>query len=103
MMILQFKGFTVRIYQGDLTQVAGGAIVNAANSAMIPGGGVDGAINRAAGPTLAPLQRSLVPVAVGQAVATPAFKLAASKIIHTVGPRYDLQQPRLMAQQLQAC
>ncbi|WP_125767862.1 macro domain-containing protein [Lapidilactobacillus wuchangensis] len=100
---VQFSGFMVRIYQGDLTKVATGAIVNAANQAMIPGGGVDGAINQAAGPSLAPLQRSLGPLAVGQAVATPAFALPATKIIHTVGPQYDSRRPQLMAAQLQDC
>lgn len=100
---VQFQGFSVRIYQGDLTKVSAGAIVNAANQAMIPGGGVDGAINQAAGPSLAPLQRSLGPLAVGQALATPAFELPATKIIHTVGPQYDSRQPQLMAQQLQDC
>ncbi|AWE43235.1 MULTISPECIES: macro domain-containing protein [unclassified Actinobaculum] len=76
----------------DLTQVGADAIVNAANSSLLGGGGVDGAIHRAAGPQLLAacreLRASALPegLAVGTAVATPSFNLPARWVIHTVGP-----------------
>lgn len=88
MLTLSIGNLTLQIYQGDLTKAKVNAVVNAANEQMIPGGGVDGAINQAAGPQLAPLQRSLGPLAPGQAVITPGFALPADHIIHTVGPIY---------------
>ncbi|WP_261806222.1 macro domain-containing protein [Lapidilactobacillus luobeiensis] len=93
----------IRVYQGDLTKVATDAIVNAANPWMNPGGGVDGAINLAAGPKLAPLQRSLGPLAVGEAVLTPGFELPAKFIIHTVGPIYRPEAHVQASQALQQC
>lgn len=64
------------------------AIVNAANAALIPGGGVDGALNRAAGPELKQAMEKIGGTAVGSAVITPAFALPANYVIHAVGPRY---------------
>ncbi len=77
---------------GDLTRVDADAIVNAANSTLLGGGGVDGAIHAAAGPRLLAacreLRRSTLPrgLPVGDAVATPGFDLPARWVIHTVGP-----------------
>lgn len=64
------------------------AIVNAANAALIPGGGVDGALNRAAGPQLKQAMAAFGGTPTGTAVITPAFDLPARYVIHAVGPRY---------------
>ena len=82
----------ITILQADITTRAVDAIVNAANSSLLGGGGVDGAIHRAAGPELLTACRELratdLPrgLAVGAAVATPGFRLPARWVIHTVGP-----------------
>ena len=82
----------IRILQGDITKLSTGAIVNAANARMLGGGGVDGAIHRAAGPELyeaclaVPEWRPGVRCPTGEARLTPGFDLAARFVIHTVGP-----------------
>jgi O-acetyl-ADP-ribose deacetylase (regulator of RNase III) len=76
----------LRVVQADITTLAVDAIVNAANSRLIPGGGVDGAINRAAGPELARAMAAIGGCPTGEAVITPAFKLKARHVIHTVAP-----------------
>jgi O-acetyl-ADP-ribose deacetylase (regulator of RNase III) len=76
----------IEIIQGDITTLAVDAIVNAANSSLAGGGGVDGAINRAAGPELARASMALAPCATGDAVITPGFRLRARYVIHAVGP-----------------
>ena len=78
----------IDIHHGDITTLRADAIVNAANSALAGGGGVDGAIHRAAGPELARAAMALGPCPPGDAVITPGFRLA-SFVIHAVGPVWD--------------
>ena len=84
----------IKIIQGDITTLAVDAIVNAANQVMLGGGGVDGAIHRAAGHELyeaclkVPEVRPGVRCPTGEAQITPGFKLPAKFVIHTVGPVY---------------
>ena len=76
----------IEIVRGDITTLDVDAIVNAANSALAGGGGVDGAIHRAAGPELVRASRALAPCPPGDAVITPGFGLRARYVIHAVGP-----------------
>ena len=84
----QINQTTLELVQGDITRQETEAIVNAANSALAGGGGVDGAIHRAAGPELIQASRPLAPCPPGEAVITPGFRLKAAWVIHTVGPIY---------------
>lgn len=84
---------SIHVHEGDITQAQVDAIVNAANTAMLGGGGVDGAIHRVAGSALLEACRQIdvvdgVRCPTGQARITPAGNLAADFVIHTVGPVY---------------
>ena len=103
-MVVQFGKCRLEIVQGDITQQQVDAIVNAANSALAGGGGVDGAIHRAAGPTLMNETRALYPEGclTGSAVATTAGRLNAKYVFHTVGPVWTGGTNR-EADQLKSC
>lgn len=81
-----YDGEMIEILEGDLTTLKVDAIVNAANAELRGGGGVDGAIHRAAGPELIAACRKFAGCETGKAVLTPGFKLPARYVIHAVGP-----------------
>jgi O-acetyl-ADP-ribose deacetylase len=101
-MIREFGAVTVECIQGDITSQADlEAVVNAANARLEPGGGVAGAIHRAAGPGLAEEARPLAPIEPGEAVMTGAHGLPNRFVIHTLGPVYGQDRPE--AEHLASC
>jgi O-acetyl-ADP-ribose deacetylase (regulator of RNase III) len=99
------NGVVLALQQGDITKVQAEAIVNAANSALAGGGGVDGAIHRAAGPGIMAECREIGRCPTGSAVATSAGNLPAKYIFHAVGPIYDgrPEDERLLRGAYQSC
>ena len=104
------SGRKLVLQEGDITRVAADAIVNAANSALAGGGGVDGAIHRAGGPEimreLDGIRRQIGRCATGSAVVTGAGKLPAKHVFHAVGPVYrdgSHGEPELLASCYRKC
>ena len=85
----------IEVVTGDIVQAQVEVLVTAANAALMGGGGVDGAIHRAAGPELLQALRSLAPCEIGGAVITPSFRIPPPVrfVVHAVGPRYGRDEP----------
>src|SRR6266567_3920387 len=99
------NGVTLALLQGDIVTVQADAIVNAANSGLRGGGGVDGAIHRAGGPSIMEECRKIGGCPTGEAVVTTAGRLPAKYVFHAVGPIYNgsLDDERLLTSAYQSC
>lgn len=101
-MQVNWSGVQVEVVQGDIANQQGfDAVVNAANARLMPGGGVAGAIHRAAGPELEREATRYAPLQPGQAVITPAYQLPNQFVIHCLGPIYGVNKPE--AELLASC
>ncbi|HQF85671.1 MAG TPA: O-acetyl-ADP-ribose deacetylase [Acidobacteriota bacterium] len=106
----RIRDCVLELSQGDITRMAADAIVNAANSSLMGGGGVDGAIHRAGGPAILDDCRRIIArigaLPTGQAVATTGGRLPARRVIHTVGPVWrggGAGEPELLAACYRSC
>src|SRR5207247_4457618 len=99
------NGVTLALMRGNIVEVQADAIVNAANSGLRGGGGVDGAIHRAGGPSIMAECRKIGGCSTGSAVATTAGSLPAKYVFHAVGPIYEgsTEDERLLRSAYQSC